>query len=112
MSTERQDWTLADAMTDAEIHAAALSDPDAQPLTEAQFARGRRGPHIRFVRLAVHLSREAFAERVHIPVETQRAWEEHRAEPSAAERAYMCVIMRAPETVLKALGRPIAVAAG
>jgi putative transcriptional regulator len=30
------DWSRADAMTDEQVHAAALSDPDAQPLTEKQ----------------------------------------------------------------------------
>jgi putative transcriptional regulator len=33
MKKTRHDWRRADAMTDAHIHAAALSDPDAQPLT-------------------------------------------------------------------------------
>src|SRR5258707_82713 len=33
MKRIKHDWKEADALTDAEIHAAALADPDAQPLT-------------------------------------------------------------------------------
>ena len=36
------DWAVADALTDEEIAAAALSDPDAQPLTEEQLLEFRR----------------------------------------------------------------------
>ena len=36
------DWAAVDAMTDEEITAAALSDPDAQPLTEFQLREFRR----------------------------------------------------------------------
>lgn len=36
------DWAAVDAMTDEEITAAALSDPDAQPLTEEELRGMRR----------------------------------------------------------------------
>ena len=32
--TGKHDWSRFDALTDEEAHAAALADPDAQPLTE------------------------------------------------------------------------------
>jgi hypothetical protein len=35
------DWAKLDAMTDEEIEAAALSDPDNPPLTDEDFARVR-----------------------------------------------------------------------
>jgi hypothetical protein len=38
VSVGKSDWTRVDSMTDEEITAAALSDPDAQP-------RRRRRPH-------------------------------------------------------------------
>lgn len=41
-----QDWSRFDAMTEAERHAAALSDPDAQPLTPEDFRRMRRTPQV------------------------------------------------------------------
>jgi uncharacterized protein (DUF4415 family) len=36
------DWAAVDALTEEEISAAALSDPDAQPLTEEQLSEFRR----------------------------------------------------------------------
>ncbi len=32
--TGTHDWSRFDALTEAEVHAAALADPDAQPLSE------------------------------------------------------------------------------
>jgi putative transcriptional regulator len=34
--SDKTDWARLDAMTDEEVDAAALADPDAQPLTEKQ----------------------------------------------------------------------------
>ena len=44
------DWSRLDAMTDEQKLAAARSDPDAQPLTEAQLKRMRRVPFAKHVR--------------------------------------------------------------
>jgi hypothetical protein len=41
------DWAKLDAMTDEEIEAAALSDPDNPPLTDEDFARMRAIVHRR-----------------------------------------------------------------
>jgi len=38
----KSDWARVDAMTDDDVIAAALSDPDAQPLSVEQLARLRR----------------------------------------------------------------------
>lgn len=38
------DWSRLNAMTEEELESAARSDPDAQPLTEAQLKRMRRVP--------------------------------------------------------------------
>jgi len=37
----RTDWDKVMAMTDEEIHARALADPDAQPMTAEELARMR-----------------------------------------------------------------------
>jgi putative transcriptional regulator len=39
---DNTDWARVNAMTDEEVMAAALSDPDAQPLTPEQLAKMRR----------------------------------------------------------------------
>jgi len=41
---KEHDWSGFDALTDEEVHARALADPDAQPLTEERLARMRRVP--------------------------------------------------------------------
>ena len=41
-SPPKTDWRAFDAMSQAERHAAALSDPDCPPATEAQLGRARR----------------------------------------------------------------------
>jgi hypothetical protein len=41
---DRHDWSRFDAMTAEQRHAAALSDPDAQPLDEDDFKRMKRTP--------------------------------------------------------------------
>jgi hypothetical protein len=43
-SVSKTDDAVLDAMTDEEITAAALSDPDAQPLTDEQLRRMRQTP--------------------------------------------------------------------
>jgi DNA-binding transcriptional regulator YiaG len=60
MTKTKHDWTRADAMTEAEIHAAALADPDAQPLTPERLATMTRTPQVRVIRRALGLSQEEF----------------------------------------------------
>ena len=90
-------------MTAAERHAAALSDPDARPLTPEDFKRMKRTPRVGIIRRALGLSQEEFAGRFHIPLGTLRDWEQGRKEPDAAARAYLVVIARNPTAVAEAL---------
>ncbi|HYA80116.1 MAG TPA: helix-turn-helix domain-containing protein [Methylocystis sp.] len=99
----KHDWREADALTDEEIHAAALADPDAQPLSPESLATMKRVPRLKSIRRALGLSQEEFAARYHIPVGTLRDWEQGRFEPDAAARAYLAVIAREPEAVRRAL---------
>ena len=50
-------------MTDAEINAAALSDPDNPPLTPEREARLTRVPQVRVMRRAMGLTQEDFSAR-------------------------------------------------
>lgn len=97
------DWSRLDAMTGAERHAAAMSDPDAQPLTPDDLKRMRRTPQVKIIRRALGLSQEDFSARFHIPIGTLRDWEQGRKDPDSAARAYLRVIGRNPEAVAKAL---------
>ena len=88
----KPDWSRLDAMTDAEVMAAARSDPDAQPLTDAQLKRMRRISPAKHLRWKLGLSQAEFAKRFHIPLGTLRDWEQHRTEPDQAAQAYLKVI--------------------
>jgi putative transcriptional regulator len=90
-------------MTEEEIEAAALSDPDAQPLTEEDFARMKRTPRVKIIRRALRLTQEEFALRYRIPLGTLRDWEQGRCEPDQTARAYLKVIAANPEMVRRAL---------
>ena len=104
----RHDWSRVDAMTDGERHAAALADPDAQPLTSEDFKRMKRIPRVSIIRRAFRLSQEEFAAQFHIPIGTLRNWEDGVEEPDEVARAYLWVIAREPEMVRKVLlRRPI-----
>jgi putative transcriptional regulator len=95
-------------MTAEQRHAAAVADPDAQPLTPEDFKRMKRTPQVKVIRRALGFSQEEFAARFHIPIGTLRDWEQGRKEPDAAAKAYLRVIAREPNTVRKALlPRPI-----
>ncbi len=99
----KHDWKRFEAMTEAERHAAALSDPDAQPITPDNVKRMKRTPQVKIIRRALGLSQEEFAARFHIPLGTLRDWEQSRKEPDAAARAYLTVIARNPKAVSDAL---------
>jgi putative transcriptional regulator len=100
---DRTDWDRLRRMTDEEVEAAALADPDAQPLTDEELAECFRPGMLRVVRDRLGLSREDFALRFRIDLTALRAWEEGLAVPEAMARAYLRVIERNPEAVLAAL---------
>lgn len=93
-------------MTEAEIHAAAMSDPDARPMTDEDLARMKQVPRAKTLRRALGLTQEAFATRFHIPIGTLRDWEQGRAEPDQTARAYLKVIASDAEAVRRALEKP------
>jgi putative transcriptional regulator len=90
-------------MSEREILAAALSDPDAKPLSAAQLARMKHTPRAKLIRRALGLTQEEFAARFRIPLGTLRDWEQGASEPDQAARAYLTVIARNPEAVTEAL---------
>ena len=90
-------------MTDEERHIAALSDPDAQPLSPERLARFKRAALAKRIRLRLAMTQQDFADRFHIPVGTLRDWEQHRSEPDKTALAYLRVIERDHQSVLRAL---------
>ncbi len=90
-------------MTDDEVYAAALADPDAQPLTSKRLAAMKRTPQVRVIRRALGLTQEEFARRYRIPLGTLRDWEQGRTEPDQPARAYLKVIAGDPIGVERTL---------
>jgi putative transcriptional regulator len=100
---DRTDWSRVDAMTEEEVHAAAMADPDARPMTPEEMAKAKRVPRVRTLRRALGLTQEEFSARYRIPLGTLRDWEEGRTEPDQPARAYLKVIASNPEGVWKSL---------
>jgi len=98
------DWDAVNALTNHEIHAAALADPDAQPIplgTDEELAKIglHRQVNVKKLRERLGLTQEAFAATYRIPVGTLRDWEQRRKNPDAPARAYLIVIARNPDAV-------------
>jgi putative transcriptional regulator len=99
----RTDWERLKRMTDEEIEAAALADPDAQPMTDQQLARVYRPGAIVAVRERLGTSQAEFARRFWINLRSLQDWEQGRRVPEDIARAYLRVIERNPEVVAAAL---------
>jgi len=97
------DWAELGRMSDEEIEAAARSDPDNLPLTEADLERMPRRPRTITLRRTLGLTQEAFAARYRIPLGTLRDWEQGRSTPDQPARAYLAVIAADPELVSRLL---------
>src|SRR5499425_7950 len=100
---DKTDWARVDAMTDEEVMAAALSDPDAQPLTPEQLAKMRRIPRVKVLRQRLGMTQLEFAQAFHLPITTLRDWEQHRSTPDAPARALLLAIERDPKVMRRLL---------
>ena len=92
------DMAAVAALTDEQVHAAALADPDARPLAE-DGSGIRRLVNVKKLRERLGLTQEEFATRYRIPPGTVRDWEQRRKLPDAAARAFLLVIERDPDGV-------------
>jgi putative transcriptional regulator len=93
-------------MTEEEIHAAAMADPDARPMTPEELRTARYVPRTKSLRRILGLTQQEFAARYHIPLGTLRDWEQGRTEPDQPAKAYLTVIAKDPEGVRRALQEP------
>jgi putative transcriptional regulator len=90
-------------LTEEEINAAALSDPDNPPRTPEREKHLKRVPQVKVMRRALRMTQEEFAARFRIPLGTLRDWEQGKTKPDQAARAYLTVIARNPKAVTEAL---------
>jgi putative transcriptional regulator len=100
---DRTDWERVKRMTDEEIEAAALADPDAQPLTDAELSQAFRPGALRELRGRLGLSQAEFAKRFRIELCTLQDWEQARRVPDDIARTYLRIIERNPDAVVAAL---------
>lgn len=105
VSPTKTDWARLAAMTEEEIEANALADPDNPPLTDEELTRMRIFPHPKRIRERLKLTQEQFAERFEIPLGTLRDWEQGACYPDQAARTLLRVIEQDPEGVARALER-------
>lgn len=98
-----KDWSEVDKLAEEEIHAAALSDPDAQPATPEQLARARRRVDVRLIREKFGLTQEEFARRFGLKLEMLRGWEDRSLVPDPAAVTLLRVIWAEPEAVRRAV---------
>jgi putative transcriptional regulator len=101
----RTDWARVDAMTDEEVEANALADPDNPPISADELRRMKPVPNTREIRKRLRLSQEQFAVSFQLPLGTVRDWELGRREPDTAAKNFLRVIERNPEAVIDALRR-------
>jgi putative transcriptional regulator len=62
-------------------------------------------PEVRDLRRRARLTQQEFAERLGVPVETIRNWEQGKRAPRGPARALLAVIAHAPDTVFAALAK-------
>jgi putative transcriptional regulator len=105
VSPTKTDWARLEAMTEEEIEANALSDPDNPPMTDEELARMRPVPNPRRIRERLNLTQEQFAARFEVPLGTLRDWEQGASYPDSAAKTLLRVIDKDPEAVINALAR-------
>jgi putative transcriptional regulator len=99
------DWERLRNMTEEEIEANALSDPDNPPLTDEELKRFRRVIDARQVRKNLKLTQVQFANTFEIPLGTLRDWEQKGTfiSQNQAAASYLRVIDQNPDAVIAAL---------
>ena len=92
-----------DTLTDAQINAAASTDADNEPLTKSELGKLRSASLVRRARAHTGLSQAAFAKTYRINAARLRDLEQGRTHADSALLAYLVVIEKNPDAVLRAL---------
>ncbi len=99
----RVDKARVAAITEQQIRDHMIEDGE-NP--EAALPAYRRVPDVQAIREKLHLSQEAFASTIGVPVATIRNWEQHRTGIVPAARTLLRILEREPEAALRALASP------
>lgn len=101
----QEDRHRFEAMTEEERYAAALSDPDNPPMTEAQLARMKRVTIARSARWRSGLTQQAFAETFGFTIGRLRDLEQGRTQPDKATESYLRLIREDAKAVIEMLAK-------
>ena len=99
----KTDWARIDAMSDAEIEQAALSDPDALPTSPEALKKFQRVVDVKAIRENLSLTQEEFAETFHLPLTMVKEWERAIRTPDPTAQTLLRVIAYNPKLVQEAL---------
>jgi len=95
LNSGRIDPARVDATTEADLARQAACDEAEAMQDAAKFARR--------VRKRLGLSQAEFAQRIDVPLDTIRNWEQGKRSPTGAAKALLKVLDKAPEVALAAL---------
>jgi len=88
----RVNYALLDATTEADI-AAQQQEDDLQAMQDA-------GQYVRRVRLRLGLTQAEFSQRIDVPLDTIRNWEQGKRSPTGAARVLLRILSKLPEAAL------------
>jgi putative transcriptional regulator len=100
------DWTAIDALTDEEIDAQIVADPDAAPeLTGEWFEKAEKLEPIdvKAIRAKLGMTQPEFARAFGLNLAALRDWEQQRRAPRGPALALLRIIDREPEAARRAL---------
>lgn len=92
--------------SEGEINDERLRRVPSPPLSPEQ--RADAAVYARSLRDRTKLTQAQFAQRIGVPIETVRNWEQGKREPRGPARALLRVIEQAPDLAFRILGAPVA----
>ena len=100
---DKTDWARLNALTDAEIEAAAEADLENPLLTDTELKQFRPVPNPKEIRKRLNMTQQQFSQQFELPLGTLRDWEQGTREPDSAAKSYLRVIAKIPQGVIQAL---------
>lgn len=94
------DWDRVVTTSEDDIRRYQIEDGEDPDLPLPPF---RSVPNVRSIRAHLHMTQEAFAHAINVPVATVRNWEQARTGMDPAVRSLLRVLEREPDAALRAL---------
>ena len=88
MLADKTDWARLNALTDAEIEAAAETDLENPLLTDLELKRFRPVPYPKEIRKRLNMTQQQFSQLFELPLGTLRDWEQGTRDREEPARGY------------------------